>query len=208
MNNRQMRMIEAAALFLTVPFTAMGQNTTPVPTSIEVPTGHVLHLTTKATGTQNYICLAGEAGPAWKFLGPQATLFVNIQWFGTELEQQVATHFLSMNPEENGVARATWQHSFDSSTVWAKAIGTSSDAPWVAEGAIPWLLLQVTGVSRRADRRGALAPTTYIQRINTEGGVAPGDGCSEKTIGTVTMVPYRTEYLFYRSENQVQLKQF
>lgn len=208
MNNRQTRIMEAATLFLVAQFTGMAQSTTPVPASIEVPAGHVLHVRTKATGTQNYICLMGETGPAWKSLGPQATLFVNIQWFGTELEQQVATHYLSMNPEENGLARATWQHSIDSSTVWAKAIGTSSDAPWVAEGAIPWLLLQVTGVSRRANRGGALAGTTYIQRINTEGGVAPGSGCGETTVGTVAMVPYRTEYLFYRSENQIQLKQF
>lgn len=201
-------MLQAATLVLAAPFTAIGQTPTTVPEGLQVPAGHVLYLKTTATGTQNYVCVPGQSGPAWKFLGPQATLFVKIPWIDREVEHQVATHFLSMNPAEDGLARPTWQHSVDSSAVWAKAIGTSSDPGWVAEGAIPWLLLQVTGVQRRAPRVGFLAHATYIHRINTSGGVAPGSGCSENSLGAVAMVPYSTEYLFYRSENRIRLKEF
>ena len=72
---------------------------------------------------QNYICLPVGAAFAWRPIGPQATLFQT--FFG--FRQQVGTHFLSANPDEGGVARATWQHSLDTSRVWARLIETSSD---------------------------------------------------------------------------------
>ena len=93
-----------------------------------------------ADGTQNYICLPTATGVAWTFLGPQATLF------DRDLDQ-VMTHYLSPNPQEAGIARATWRHSRDTSTVWAAAVETSSDAAFVAPGAIPWLKLQVLGAT-------------------------------------------------------------
>jgi len=73
--------------------------------------------------------------------GPQATLF-------NEHGQQVITHFLSPNPDEAGTARATWQHSRDTSAVWARAIASSSDPAFVAPGAIPWLLLELVEATR------------------------------------------------------------
>jgi hypothetical protein len=81
---------------------------------------------------------------AWSFLGPQATLF--------DGSHQVMTHYLSPNPDEQNTPRATWQHSRDSSAVWAAAIASSSDAAYVEQGAIPWLLLRVV----RWDRRSAI----------------------------------------------------
>ena len=80
----------------------------PVPANLEVPAGHVVFLEGQAVGTQNYICMPAATGVAWKFLGPQATLFLSKHG---NLEQQIATHFLSANPAENGTARPTWQHS-------------------------------------------------------------------------------------------------
>ena len=85
----------------------------PVPSNIQVPAGNKAFLEGHAVGTQNYICLpSGSAGFAWTFFGPQATLF-------NDHAKQVITHFLSPNPVENGTLRATWQHSRDTSTVWA-----------------------------------------------------------------------------------------
>src|SRR5215216_5521720 len=48
-------------------------------------------------------------------------------------------------PSGSGFA---WQHSRDTSTVWAKVAldGSSTDPAFVAAGAIPWLLLDVVGV--------------------------------------------------------------
>jgi hypothetical protein len=76
-----------------------------------VPEGATPFLRTHAVGTQNYVCVATGAGLAWRFAGPQATLFVRVAGF----QQQLTTHFLSPNPDEAGIARATWQGSFDSS---------------------------------------------------------------------------------------------
>ena len=87
------------------------------------PEGATPYLRTHAVGTQNYVCVATGSGLAWRFAGPQATLFVNLAGF----QQQATTHFLSPNPDEAGLARATWQGSFDSSRVWARAMQIVDD---------------------------------------------------------------------------------
>jgi hypothetical protein len=166
----------------------------PVPQNLEVPEGNVPFAITSAEGTQNYICLVPNGGgPAtWTFLGPQATLF-NAQ------NEQLMTHYLSPNPDENNTARATWRDSRDTSTVWAVAIQNSSDPAYVEAGAIPWLLLRVVGVEFGPDFGDRLVNTTYIQRVNTSGGVAPATGCSGRSDGGKrAMVPYTTQYVFYR----------
>jgi hypothetical protein len=49
-------------------------------------------------------------------------------------------------------------------------------------------------------RGNALASTTFIQRVNTAGGLAPSSGCSDPArIGTQALVPYTTDYFFYRA---------
>ncbi len=48
---------------------------------------------------------------------------------------------------------------------------------------------------------GKLARTTFIQRVNTAGGVAPA-GCAASTdVGKKALVPYTTDYIFYREKN-------
>ena len=42
-----------------------------------VPEGATPYLRTHAVGTQNYVCVATGSGLAWRFAGPQATLFVS-----------------------------------------------------------------------------------------------------------------------------------
>ena len=44
-----------------------------------------------------------------------------------------------------------------------------------------------------------LAQTTYIHRLNTAGGVAPGEPCDEAAYGRVALVPYTTDYYFYKA---------
>lgn len=43
----------------------------------------------------------------------------------------------------------------------------------VAPGAIPWLLLEVKGVQAGPSGGDKLTRTTFIQRLNTSGGIAP-----------------------------------
>jgi hypothetical protein len=168
-----------------------------VPTDLVVPAGHVLFATGHAVGTQNYMCLpAAGGGAAWKFFAPQATLYVTVPGF----QPQLATHFLSANPEEDGLARPTWQHSIDSSKVWGKVYKIVTDANYVEPGAIPWLLLEAAGHETGPDGGSIFTQAAYIQRINTSGGVAPATGCSQPgNIGTLALVPYSTDYYFYKA---------
>ena len=166
-----------------------------VPAKLVPPAGFTAYFRAHAIGTQNYVCVATGSGLAWRFVGPQATLYVP---FGP-VAQQATTHFLSPNPEEAGVLRATWQGSLDTSRVWAKAIETVDDVAVTGTGNIPWLLLQRTGARRGPTGGAFLAQATYVQRLNTSGGAAPSTGCSQATdAGTLVMVPYSTDYVFYR----------
>ena len=171
----------------------------PVPANIQAPAGHVPYLQAEASGTQNQVCVAAASGYSWKFIGPQATLFLNIKMFQNTIKQQITTHYLSPNPDENGVARATWQSSTDTSAVWAKSIASSTDPNYVAPGAIPWLLLEVTGRTSGLTGGGLLVDTSYIQRVNTAGGVPEPRGCNNPSdIGAIQLVPYTTTYIFYK----------
>ncbi len=127
----------AVALTMALPQSARADQITlpPMPGNLLVDAGHQAFHLGHAYGTQNYICLPSTTGFSWILYGPQATLF------DEDGEQQI-THFLSPNPDENGVPRATWQHSRDTSSVWAFAIET---APAPDPGSILWLKLQVVG---------------------------------------------------------------
>lgn len=183
---------------------ALADNLTPppVPPDLQVPAGNTAFLKGNAVGTQNYICRPSPTGFAWSLFGPQATLFVTFKWFSVEIRQQITTHFLSPNPMEGGMPRATWQSSLDTSAVWARAIATSTDPNFVAPGAIPWLLLEVVGAQRGPTGGALLTQTTFIQRVNTSGGVAPTTGCTEATVGATVLVPYTTDYFFYKANRQ------
>jgi hypothetical protein len=158
-----------------------------VPSDIQAPVGNRAFRVGHAVGTQNYICQETASGFAWVLVGPQATLF-------NDDDGQIITHFLSPNPVEAGMPRATWQHSRDTSSVWAVAI---SNAP--VTGTIPWLLLRVVGAQEGPDGGNRLTKTTYIHRLNTVGGVAPATGCElSENLNMRVFVPYEADYFFYK----------
>jgi Protein of unknown function (DUF3455) len=114
-----------------------------------------------------------------------------------DYEGQIITHFLSPNPDESDMARATWQHLRDTSSVWAMPVAASSDPNFVASGAIPWLLLQIVGAEPGPTDGQRLTRTKFIQRLNTSGGIAPSIGCTE--VGQRAFVPYTADYVFYKA---------
>jgi hypothetical protein len=60
--------------------------------------------------------------------------------------------------------------------------------------ASPWLLLETVSTTGP----GIFSSVTYIQRLNTSGGLAPaGPGSA---IGELVQVPYTAEYFFYREQ--------
>jgi uncharacterized protein DUF3455 len=190
----------AIALLLAFPHVTQAQSVTPpaVPEKLEVPVGNEAFLVGHAIGTQNYECqpVASLGRVDWVLFTPQATLF-------GEQDDQLITHFFSPNPFENGLVRATWQDSRDTSIVWGSAIASSVDPNFVKAGAIAWVTLDVehTGAQPGPTGGETLSRTTFIQRLNTDGGAAPSTGCDRPTdIGKKRFVPYTADYFFYRKK--------
>jgi len=164
----------------------------PVPPDLTAPVNTRVFFVGHGVGTQNYVPLPSGTSVAYALFTPQATLF-------TDSQQQATTHFFSPNPDESGVViRATWEDSQDSSRVWAQVTQPSTDPRFVAKDAVAWLLLHVVGREPGPTGGTKLLRATDIQRLNTEGGVAPSTGCSTaKDIGNKAFVPYKADYFFY-----------
>jgi hypothetical protein len=161
-----------------------------VPNELRVPAGNRVFFVGHAVGTQNYVCLPSETGLSFVLFTPQATL-------SGDNGQQVATHYFSPNPFDGSV-RATWEESNDTSTVWGQVIGTSTNSDFVAQGAIAWLLLQPVALQGGTAGGAGLAATTFVQRLNTTGGMAPKTGCGQPAdVGNEVFVPYTADYFFY-----------
>jgi hypothetical protein len=191
----------AAAMGLTVSppsqaYAAPGITPPAVPANLEVPAGNTPYLVGHALGTQNYVCLPSGAGFSFILFTPQATLF-------DDAGNQVITHYFSPNPLEGDLVRATWQHSRDTSTVWGQVEpgNSSSDPAFVAPSAISWLLVTIVGAQNGPKGGDRLTGTTYIQRVNTTGGLAPSLGCATlMDVGRQAFVPYTADYYFYKPE--------
>jgi hypothetical protein len=184
----------AVALTVALPQPAHAKRVTPppVPDNIRVPAGNEAFLVGHAFGTQNYVCLPSGASFAWTLFTPQANLF-------NDKNRQITTHFFGPNPDENGAIRAVWQDSQDTSSIWGRAVASSTDANFVAPGAIPWLRIEVVGAEEGPTGGRRLLATTFIHRLNTVGGVAPSTGCAGPTdVGRTAFVPYSADYFFYR----------
>jgi hypothetical protein len=62
------------------------------------------------------------------------------------------------------------------------------------------LRLEVVGAQDGLTGGHALTATTFIQRLNTTGGVAPSTGCSSSTdVGKQAFAPYTADYFFYKA---------
>ena len=167
-----------------------------------VPAGNVLFLVGHAIGTQNYVCVPSGAGVSFVLFTPEATLF-------DDEGEQIITHFFSPNPDEpntnpkvvgSQMIRAAWQDSRDTSTVWAK-LHQPNGSVIVDQDAIAWLLLDRANTPQDGPTGGdRLSGTTFIQRLNTTGGLAPSTGCtSSADLGNQAFVPYTADYFFYRA---------
>src|SRR6266498_4095037 len=188
----RVRRLFVAALALGCAFAtvtrAQAQNITPPPAPplITPPAGNSAFLVGHAVGTQGYVCLPASPGAStasWTVKGarPEATLFQ--RFFGQDF--QIITHFLSPDTNPNEAApnplpfgSATWQSSFDSSKVWAQvlhqnAIPGGSDPSCPNTNSIACLLLQSIGSQEGPTGGKLLSKTTFIQRLNTKGGLAP-----------------------------------
>jgi len=215
----RVRKLFAAAFALgctlsTVP-RAAAQNITPptTPAIITPPAGHSAFLVGHAEGTQGYVCLptsAGASTASWTVNSsrPEATVFAS---FGREFP--VITHFLSPNTNPNEAApnplpfgSTTWQSSLDNSKVWGQVLHSNtipagSDPSCPNAGSIPCLLLESIGSQEGPAGGKTMTKVTFIQRLNTNGGSAPADGClAPGDVGKQTLVPYTADYYFFRKD--------
>ena len=136
-----------------------------------------LLLAVHAIGVQKYTC---QPNGTWLFTDPEATLYET-----TGAGKPIGTHFLNF-----ATGRPVWQYNDGSTVEAARTVSVPAGA-----GNIPSLLLQTvvtTAGSRGRGRR--LVRTTWVQRLNTTGGVAPAGTC---TPGVTTAVPYSAGYVFW-----------
>jgi hypothetical protein len=181
------------AFTLSLPRAAHAQTVTPppVPAGLEVDAPNQAFLVGHAVGTQNYECqpLNPLGRVDWVLFTPQATLF-------DDQAAQIITHFNSPNPDEGGaIVRATWQDSRDTSSIWARGIAFATVDP----DAIAWVKLQVVGRRLGPTGGNALSGATFVQRVNTKGGLAPTTGCEVLSdVGHKAFMPYSADYFFYK----------
>jgi len=183
---------------------AAAQQTFPTtPDDITPPVGNTAFLEAHAIGTQGYTCLpSSTGGTSWTVNPgrPEATLFVT--FLGQPV--QIITHFASINANPNDPTKpvplsgnATWQSSFDTSKVWAVATGhidAGTDKSCPNAGAIQCLRLQSVGNQEGPTGGKLFAKTTFVQRLNTQGGAAPTTACS---VGQTQLQPYSADYVFF-----------
>ena len=140
--------------------------------SLQAPAGHEVSFRVYAVGVQVYKWING----AWVFDGPVANLYADDNYRGL-----VGTHYRGPYWESNSGSRVKGQNAI----------------PCVVDPtAIPWLRLEA---ATPTEGDGIFSRVTYIQRVNTTGGLKPADG--GKFEGEVRKVPYTTEYYFYRASN-------
>ncbi|MEO7733490.1 MAG: DUF3455 domain-containing protein, partial [Kofleriaceae bacterium] len=150
--------------------------TAPVPAELAVPEGHKLVLSARATGVQIYECAADASGAlAWKLHAPRADLL-------DAAGATIGSHFGGVDKQ---LAPGPYWEAADGSRVHA---GKPVSVPH--EGSIPLLRLEAADASGT----GVLAKITFVQRLETTGGVAPAGAC---TAGKPTEVPYTATYYFY-----------
>ena len=146
------------------------------PAAVSVPAGNKVAMMAVGAGDLTYECRVKASMPGafeWVFAGPNALL----------LDKNKAT-------VGKYYAGPTWE-SNDGSKVTGKQLAV---APGAA-GAIPLQLVQASP----AMGSGAMTGVTYIQRLNTVGGVAPADGCDQAGVGSKKLVKYQADYYFYKA---------
>ena len=148
-----------------------------LPATVQVPAGNKVALETVGLGEITYQCTAKKdtAGQfEWVFVGPDARLL-------DRSGKQIGKYY---GPP------ATWE-AMDGSKLTAVQLAV---APNMA-GSIPLQLVK----GNPAMGSGAMQGVTYIQRVNTQGGVAPATPCTAANLSAKQIVKYQADYIFYKA---------
>jgi len=147
-----------------------------LPEPVKVPTGHRVAWETVGVGEITYECKPKAGSPAafeWVFAGPKADL----------MSRSGALLGGYYGPP------ATW-----TSKDGSKLTGAQLAVAPAGAGNIPFQL-----VKAHPDLgSGALTGVSYIQRVATQGGVAPSLPCTSEGLGRRETVKYQADYIFWK----------
>ncbi len=178
------RLTTLAALSAATVLAACGSTPAPMafsqamlPAAVQVPAGHRVAMETVGVGQITYECrektaMAGQF--EWVFVGPDAVL-------QDRSGKAVGKYF---GPP------ATWE-SMDGSKLTGAQLAV---APAMA-GSIPLQLVK----ANPAMGSGAMSGVAYIQRVATQGGVAPALACDAAAKGSKQIVKYQADYVFWKA---------
>jgi hypothetical protein len=138
---------------------------------IRVPDGHEPALQLAARGVQIFRCERIGNEYEWRFRQPEAELF-DVQG------QSVGRHGANFSFEHRDGSRLL-------GTVVAHEKAASADT-------LPWLLL-----SAKSFGKGALGGVSYVQRVNTRGGMPP-PACGAEQANRLLRVDFTADFVFYR----------
>jgi hypothetical protein len=151
-----------------------------VPENLKPGANESVAMVVAAKGVQIYECrqAKGQTGTyEWAFVAPEAELF-------DASGKKVGRHGAGPNWEAADGSKII-------GTVKEKADSSQTDA-------IPWLLLTAKSVGAQ----GVFSKITSVQRLNTVGGTAPREGCSQTAAGTMVRVPYTADYYFLAAKDE------
>lgn len=149
-----------------------------LPDAVKVPDGQKVMMETVGVGEITYECKAkaNAAGEMeWFFVGPKAVL-------NDRSGKAVGSYF---GPP------ATWQANDGS-----KLTGTQLAVAPSSSGNLPYQLVK----ANPAEGKGAMHGVSYIQRVATQGGVAPSSQCSAANKGEKQIVKYQADYIFWSAK--------
>jgi len=152
-------------------------NQSSLPTAVQVPAGQRIAMETVGAGDITYECRAKKDMPSafeWVFVGPDAKLM--------DRSGKVVGRYYG--------PPATWE-SNDGSKVTATQLAV---AP-ASAGNIPLQLVK----ANPAMGMGAMQGVTYIQRVATQGGVAPAVACTAANAGQKQVVKYQADYIIWKA---------
>jgi hypothetical protein len=125
-----------------------------------------------AEGAQIYQCSNLGDGWGWTYVAPDVTL--------REGTRTIAEH---KRPD-------LWESTSDRSSVTAVPRASQS----AGAGNLPWQLLAAAPLNPT----GMFANVTYMQRVNTAGGLPAATGCGPGNEGAENRVAFRADYYFYK----------
>jgi len=143
-----------------------------IPEQIKVPEGYSPVLTAHAKGDQIYQCSLKEGKYLWETQAPDAKLF--------DTEGKIVG---------NHTAGPLWEYK-EGSRVVGRVLKKIDMEP---DSSIAWLLVEV--VSHQGD--GLFSNVSFINRVNTHGGLPPSSGCDANHLGGEKRVAYTADYIFY-----------